>query len=171
VPVFTQLLANPISRHTCVANSLGSMYCWGYNANGRLGDGTTTTRSTAVAVSGMSSGVTAITSGSDHTCALTSVGSIYCWGSNANGRLGNGTTTDRYTAEAVTGMSSGVAGITAGNEHTCAMTSGGSMYCWGLNLYGQLGDGTTTDRYTAVVVSGMSSGVTAITAGLNIRVH
>lgn len=99
------------------------MYCWDYNGYGQLGDGTSTTRSLAEIVSGMSSGVTAISLGSHHSCAATSVEAMYCWGWNDDGQLGDGTTLTKNTAVAVSGMSSGVMAISTGYVHTCGLTS------------------------------------------------
>ena len=151
--------------HTCAVTSVGGVWCWGYGATGQMGDGTTTERHTPVAVSGLSSGVTAVAAGAYHTCAVTSGGGVWCWGDNGNGQLGDNTTTQRHTPVAVSGLSSGVTAVAAGAYHTCARTSGGGVWCWGLNGNGQLGDGTTTPRLTLGAVSGLSSGVTAITAG------
>ena len=131
----------------------GGVVCWGYNAFGQLGDGTTTQRTTPVAVSGLSSGVSAMAAGWYHTCAVTSGGGAKCWGANGTGQLGDGSTTYRLTPVAVSGLSSGVSAMAASETHTCAVTSGGGVACWGLNSYGQLGDGTTTNRLTPVVVS------------------
>ncbi len=151
--------------HACALLSGGGVKCWGNNATGQLGDGTTTNRSTPVTAAGLMSGVTAITAGNDHTCALVSGGGVKCWGNNTSGQLGDGNVTPSPRPVDVTGLTSGVTAIAAGNGHTCAILSGGGVKCWGNNATGQLGDGTMTQRTTPVSVAGPASGVTAITTG------
>jgi hypothetical protein len=151
--------------HTCALTTSGGVKCWGENANGQVGDGTTTTRGTPTDVIGLTSGVAAVAAGGHHTCALTTSGGLKCWGWNSYGQLGDGTTTDRTAPTDVDGLTSGVAAVAAGYGHTCALTMEGGLQCWGWNYSGQLGDGTTTDRMTPTDVIGLTSGVAAGTAG------
>jgi formylglycine-generating enzyme required for sulfatase activity/alpha-tubulin suppressor-like RCC1 family protein len=152
--------------HTCALISGGGVKCWGYNVVGQLGDGTTTTRYTPVDVSGLNSGVIALSAGMYHTCALTANGGVKCWGGNLFGQLGDGTTSNyRHTPVDVSGLTSGVIALAAGGWFTCALTNLGGVKCWGDNLYGQLGDGTTTDRSTPVGVSGLTGEVNALSGG------
>jgi alpha-tubulin suppressor-like RCC1 family protein len=162
-PVGSQIAMG--ENHSCVLTSAGGVKCWGYNVDGRLGDGTTINRPTPVNVFGLMSGVAAITAGDKHTCALTTVGGVKCWGLNNDGRLGDGTTINQPTPVNVSGLS-GVAAITAGAYHTCALTTAGTVKCWGNNLNGQLGHGsaTTVLSTTSGEVSGLPR-VVAIAAG------
>ena len=152
-------------QYTCVLTNSGGVLCWGANYYGQLGDNTTVSKQTPVAVSGLSSGVVAIAAGFYHTCALTNAGGVQCWGSNGYGQLGDNSTVNKLTPVAVSGLSSGVVALAAGAYHTCALTNADGVKCWGYNDSGQLGDNTTVNKLTPVVVSGLSSGVVAVTAG------
>jgi alpha-tubulin suppressor-like RCC1 family protein len=153
------------SAYACAVTGAGAVKCWGFNVDGQLGDGTTTTRSTPVQVSGLTSGMSAVAVGSDHACALSSAGGVKCWGGNAGGGLGDGTTTDSSTPVQVSGLTSGVSAIAAGSYYTCAVASAGALKCWGNDTQGELGDGMTTNSSTPVQVSGLTSGVSAVSAG------
>ena len=159
------------SYHSCALTTDGGMKCWGANWNGQLGNGTTSSSAIPVDVTGLSSGVVAMALGSDalgsdHSCALTTAGGMKCWGYNVYGQLGDGSNTDRSTAVDVSGLTSGVAAIAAGNNNTCAVTNTPQILCWGRNDYGQLGDNTATDRNAPVVVQGLvpATGGSSVTA-------
>jgi alpha-tubulin suppressor-like RCC1 family protein len=164
------LSAGRDSPETCALTSVGGVKCWGQNANGELGDGTTTNRLTPVDVVGLGSGVSSVSVDGDpfsnnHACALTTAGGVKCWGSNIYGQLGDGTTVDRWTPVDVVGLGSGVATLSAGDGANCVLTTAGGVKCWGYNEFSQLGDGTTTDRWTPVDVVGLGSGVSSLAMG------
>lgn len=147
---------------SCARTTAGGVKCWGYNLYGQLGDGTTTNRLSPVDVAGLSSGITAISVGFDHSCARTTAGGVKCWGRNNRGQLGDGTTTNRSSPVDVSGLSSGIQTISMSDYHVCALTTAGGVKCWGNNQTGQLGNGTSTFYEPPVDVSGLSSGVQAI---------
>lgn len=161
-------------RHTCGLGSNASLYCWGDNAFGQLGDGTTTQRTTPTEVGGPADwgGVRnfgslpqfssrRLATGDDHTCVVSTdtelanprPGLTFCWGRGSRGQLGNGSTSDRPTPAPVVG---GVRfeSLAAGADHTCGIEwNTFAMYCWGANDEGRLGDGTTSDRTQPVPVA------------------
>ncbi|HAM44444.1 MAG TPA: hypothetical protein DCM67_05425, partial [Propionibacteriaceae bacterium] len=151
--------------HTCALDSTGDVKCWGFNSYGQLGTGDQLTRFSPTDVTGLTSGMAAVSSGTGFGCALSDTGAVSCWGYNGQGQLGNGLTTSSYTPVGVTGLSSGVSAIAVGGSHTCALTTDGAVKCWGKGLRGQLGNGSSANSSTPVSVSGLSSGVVAITSG------
>jgi alpha-tubulin suppressor-like RCC1 family protein len=161
--------------HTCAALAAGGMMCWGYNAYGQLGDGSTTQQKLPVPVLDLTEVVTAVDAGEWQTCALLSDGGLKCWGANYSGQLGDNTTTSRGTPAYVNGLTNGVMSVAAGYSHTCALVSGtaagsapaasGGMKCWGDNTWGQLGDGSQDRRLEPVPVSGLTANVTGIATG------
>jgi len=141
--------------YTCGVTLVGFAYCWGANAAGQLGDGTTSQRLTPTPVGG---GLTfaRVTGSSEDTCSLTPDNAALCWGANMEGELGTGTLAQRFTPTPVTGGLSFVE-VSVGGLHSCGVTTDHAAYCWGGNPDGQLGDGTTTGRFTPTRVAGTLS--------------
>ena len=157
---FTKVTAG--SDFTCALKTDGTVWCWGLNTSGQLGDGTTTNRNRPVQVSGLT-GVADVDNQSDYACALKTIGTVVCWGNGGFGQLGNGGTTNSSTPVQVSGLS-GVTQIATGYGHVCAVISNGTVSCWGWNIVHQLGDGTTTSRTTPISVSGITT-ATEVRAG------
>ena len=144
--------------HSSAITSAGRIFTWGANWNGQLGDGTTTDRITPVEITNgfdLSVGETIIdlSLGASHSSAITSAGRSFAWGWNANGQLGEGTTIDRTTPVEITSLFNLSVGekiteVSLGSSHSSAITSAGSVFIWGWNDFGQLGDGTTISRTT-----------------------
>jgi alpha-tubulin suppressor-like RCC1 family protein len=157
--------------HSLALLSNGTVMAWGENNFGQLGDGTTTNSDVPVAVSGLAE-VTAVAAGRYHSLALLSNGTVMAWGANQFGQLGNGTSTGPSSCNGqacsttpieVSGLS-GITAVAAGGFHSLALSSYGTVMAWGENNFGQLGDGTITNRDVPVAVSGLSA-VTAVSAG------
>ncbi len=142
------------TAHSLALNSDGIVWAWGRNHYGQLGDGTATDKSSPVQVTGLM-GITAVSAGFAHSLALTNVGGVKAWGNNGLGQLGDGTSTNSSTPVDVSGLTSGVVSISAGLAHSLALKSNCTGWAWGRNHYGQLGDGTITDRSTPVEVTGL----------------
>ena len=136
-------------HHACAIMDDESLTCWGRNLDGELGDGTTTDRTSPTAVSlNAGENVIDVGSGDKHTCALLDDGSIKCWGDNLRGQLGDGTNTDRSLPTSTASLGAGRTAVDIGvGEHSvCALLDNDDVKCWGKNDYGQLGDGTTTNK-------------------------
>lgn len=157
---FTKVAAG--TDFTCARKTDATVWCWGLNTSGQLGDGTTTNRTRPVQVSNLT-GVADVDNQSDFACALKSDGTVWCWGNGGFGQLGNGATTNSNTPVQVTGLS-GVTQISTGYGHACAVLSDGTVRCWGWNVNHMLGNGTTTSSSTPISVSGITT-ATQIQAG------
>jgi len=148
----------------------GIPYAWGDNIVGELGNGSTVDSSVAVQVAGLSNAV-AIAAGSYHSLALDADGQVWAWGGYFYGALGDGTgnVNSPIPVRAVFPPGVRLVAISAGGDHSLALDADGQVWAWGLNFHGQLGDGTTSDRSTPVLVLSSDgnplSGVTAIAAG------
>ena len=142
--------------HTMAIKADGSLWAWGWNVYGQLGDGTTIDRYAPIKI--MDS-VVSVSAGTIHNMAIKTDGSLWAWGYNGTGELGDGTKIDRYTPVKI--MDS-VVSVSAGGSHTMAIKTDGSLWAWGHNGIGRLGDGTTTSRSTPVKI--MDS-VVSVSAG------
>ncbi|MCL2824956.1 MAG: hypothetical protein FWD57_13290, partial [Polyangiaceae bacterium] len=107
----------------------------------------------------------AISAGRMHTCAITVDGGAVCWGRNNHGQLGDNTTSDRRVPTKVFGLDDGVVAISAGGENTCALFSSGEVKCWGENMHGEIGDGTTVSRSVPTTVQGLEPNIVGISTG------
>jgi alpha-tubulin suppressor-like RCC1 family protein len=147
-----KMLALGGDNHTCgLITTDGSAYCWGNNTFGQLGDGKKSNagqRDPSAVTGGLK--FTTIALGRTHTCGLIADGSAYCWGSNAQGQLGDGTVDERL-APVKAAPALKFNSLTAGDSQTCGVTSDGAAYCWGNNAFGQLGSGTAGGQQTAAV--------------------
>ncbi len=136
--------------HTCGIKQDSTLWCWGNNTSGQLGDGTTTSTATPTRV-GTASDWGSVAPGYRFTCGIRAGGKVWCWGRNSIGELGDGTATDSSVPVRV-GTLGGWTRLTAGARHACAIRDG-DIYCWGNNSTGQLGVGDTTHRYSPTAVA------------------
>lgn len=150
---------------TCALTAGGTVKCWGSNIDGQVGDGSTVGRAVPVNVLGLSSGVLAISTGAGSSCALTAPGAVKCWGANTNGQLGDGSTSPSSVPVDVVGQGSDTSAISARGPHTCALTVGGALRCWGFNGSGELGNGSFASSPVPVDVVTLSSNIIAVSAG------
>ena len=133
----------------------GTVWAWGRNDFGQLGDGTTTNSSTPVQVSALSNAASSIAAGDYHGVAINVSGQAVAWGLNTSGQLGDGTFVNKTSAVIVGGGLQNVIAVAAGNGHSLALRANGTVWAWGANGSGQLGDTTTTSRNAPVQVSGL----------------
>jgi alpha-tubulin suppressor-like RCC1 family protein len=148
--------------HSVVLASDGSVWVWGSNSEGQVGNRAFASTPAPSQVYGLS-GVIAISAGFAHTLALRSDGTVWAWGRNSEGQLGDGTNTNRAIPVQVLGLS-GIMAVAAGSAHSLAVDREGTVFAWGSNHSGELGDETTANRSTPGRVHGLPS-ITAIAAG------
>ena len=147
--------------HTCAVLANATLWCWGQNANGEIGDGSLgSDKAAPTLVPGITDAVD-VAAGFTHTCALQASGVVRCWG--GAGKLGTGFNAGSASPVVVAGLTDAV-GIFADGDRTCAQRRTGAVVCWGRGADGQIGDGGTTDRYAPVPVAGVSN-VTSIATG------
>ncbi len=168
------------TAQACAVLVGGHVQCWGGNSAGQLGDGTYTSRPSPVTVTFPSrfvglqplSSVVDVSAGDRHTCALIADGTVYCWGANDSGQLGNNSTAanSNVAVEVVTNLSmaplTGAVAATAGSNHSCALLAAGAVKCWGANDKGQLGNGTTgttPHRIADTTVAGLANAIEVVT--------
>ncbi|MFH2010104.1 MAG: hypothetical protein ABI333_26135 [bacterium] len=158
------------TAHSCALLSDGTALCWGNGIDGQLGNGSQSPINTTPELVTGIAGVTAISAGYNHTCAVESNGAAWCWGEGEFGALGAGSQLYSNTPLAVSGLTS-VVNIAAGEydrdlrgEHSCAVLADGTARCWGGGVWGQLGDGSNSFSLTPVSVSGLTNAV-VVSAG------
>ncbi|MGJ5814092.1 RCC1 domain-containing protein [Paludibaculum fermentans] len=138
-------------RHNLALKSDGSVWAWGANDSGQLGDGTTNTTGRPVQVSGLT-GIVAIAAGVRHSLALKGDGSVYAWGANDYGQLGTGGYVEQHAAVLVPGLKA--ASLAAGSFHSLAVKADGTVWGWGYNSVGQLGPGAAETQLSPVRMTG-----------------
>lgn len=153
--------------HTCAIAGDGQPWCWGSSSGGALGRTDGFWRSLPGPVLGLPAPATQISAGNGHTCARLSTGAIWCWGRNAGGQLGNGSTTGSNVPVAVTGLPGPATDLDLGSEHSCATIEAQGLWCWGRNASGQLGTGTTVASSVPVQAVDLPAALAEVEAGAN----
>lgn len=168
-------------NHTCLINSIGQVQCWGLNSSGQLGiDSTTTGTTPGTVVQGLTQSAIQVVAGANHTCALLADNAtVKCWGNNSYGQLGLGHSNSigDSAGEMATnppldlsgGGFGGIASLSAGANHTCALSTGGAVKCWGYNGYGQLGQDNTSNYGTST--SPLGASLSAINFGVGVTIQ
>lgn len=155
--------------HSCARKADGTVWCWGIKSDGQVGDGVVASGPGAVSpvqVASLGTSVVKISVGHQHSCARKTNGSVWCWGLNSKGQLGDGTTTTTGTPVQVTSLDANVEDLQAGDEHNCVRKADQTVWCWGSNGSGALGvPDNSVPRTTPVQTPMVSTGVVEIAAG------
>jgi alpha-tubulin suppressor-like RCC1 family protein len=151
---------------SCGVTRSGAAQCWGDGSYGTLGNGAVQVRTSyPVAVKGLGSRVAMLSLGDRHACAVSTSGALACWGDDREGQLGDGARMPRSDPFSPPGLQAGVASVSAGALHTCVVTTAGGAKCWGNNVYGQVGNGTSSGVLVPADVVGLGAGVASLAAG------
>ena len=145
---------SPSRHHSCGLNNDGAAYCWGLNSDGQLGDGTSGSTSSIPSLVAGDHVFSAISEGYNHTCAMKSDGSVFCWGSGASGSLGDGSNSSLATVPGPVLGGHVFTDITLGHAYSCSLKVDGSAFCWGNNTRGQLGINSTINQTSPIEVNG-----------------
>ena len=156
------------SRFTAAIKTDGTLWTWGYNAMGQLGNETTTGRSSPGTVAGGGTNWRSISAGHYHATAIKNDGTLWTWGRGAGGGLGDGTSFGRSSPGTTAGGGSNWCAVSAGSATSAAIKTDGTLWTWGENARGELGDGTTTCRTSPGTVAGGGTNWCAISAGYRI---
>ncbi len=169
-PVAVTGLDGPVQKltagynHTCALLESGGVQCWGDNQFGELGTGGSLYQVVPTDIPGLTGGVVDIAAGGFSTCAVMSSGAAKCWGYNALGQLGDGTTQDRTAPVTGSGLATAES-LRIGESQACALIADGAVKCWGSNHEGQLGNGSTIDSLIPTDVPGLVNGVSQVRSG------
>ncbi|MDM1555989.1 T9SS type A sorting domain-containing protein [Chryseobacterium indologenes] len=151
-------------EHSVGIKTDGTLWAWGSNSNGQLGDGTTVNRNVPIQI-GTGNSWLRLATGKNYTVAIKADGTLWGWGNNAYGQLGNGTRTDRFSPTQI-GTLADWKDVGTGDDHTVAIKTDGTLWTWGRNNYGQLGDGTTVDKLVPVKI-GTATNWESVSAGIS----
>jgi len=152
-------------NHTCAVTTEGGVKCWGEGTGGQLGDNSSVNRNFPVDVVGLTTGVTSVSAGNAHTCALTTAGAVKCWGTGGAGQLGNRTNNGSSTPVNVYGLGSGVTAIAAGSGNSACAVHNGVAKCWGDGAYGKLGSNTSSSNEPIPVSGSLGTSVSSVALG------
>ena len=169
-PVFVSSADNFVSvssgkDHTCGIIDNGNALCWGSAADGKLGNGASSGSYSTPAALNLNESFALISAGESHTCGIINDGTMYCWGSAADGKLGNGVSSGSYSTPAAVSSSEKFISVSAGSSHTCGVTSAGNALCWGSAVDGKLGNGITSGNYSSPAIVNTTEKFISISAG------
>lgn len=145
--------------HTCARKTDATLWCWGNNDHGQIGPGGGSLSSGPVELTALGTETAEVTAGAAHTCVRKTNGTVWCWGDNAFGQLGDGSSTASAAPVPVTALGASVVEVSAGASHTCARKQDGTLWCWGDNNFGQLGDGTYDKKTSPAQVTSLGTTV------------